>query len=268
MRIAYIDESGDDGFPTYSSPLFVLTTLYVHYLSWRDAYETIIDFRRQLKKDFNFPIKLEMHTKGFLLGKDPYREFGWSNDDKLTICGLFSKLAGSLNIKIINTVIVKPRIKNRDYDVLDTALKYSVQRIENDLNLPANPNERFLIITDEGRVGKMRRTTRRIQRVNYIPSKFSQSPYRREIKTLIEDPLPKDSKESYFIQLCDHVACIVYLHGLKVTGVASYPRRLASYVSETHVRDWLADLRPAINLKASPSDEFGILYHPKQKGDL
>lgn len=28
MYIAYYDESGDDGFPAYSSPLFVLTALY------------------------------------------------------------------------------------------------------------------------------------------------------------------------------------------------------------------------------------------------
>ena len=28
MYIAYFDETGDDGFPTYSSELFVLTSIY------------------------------------------------------------------------------------------------------------------------------------------------------------------------------------------------------------------------------------------------
>lgn len=263
MRIAYCDESGDDGYPQYSSPLFVLSTLYVHYLSWREIYDTIVGFRRQLKQDFGFPVKLEMHTKYFLLDKNPYREFEWSNEDKTKIVELFSKLIGSLNLRFINTVIVKPRIKSPDYNVLDTALKFSVQRIENDLNLPANPNERFLLITDEGRVGKMQGTTRRIQRINYIPSKFSEGSYRQEIKTLIEDPLPKNSKQSYFIQLCDHVSYLIYLHSLTTTGVGKLPNRLKDFVSDTDVAGWLNHLKPAFNLKASSDNEFGIVVHPK-----
>ena len=49
MQIAYYDESGDDGFPAYSPPLFVLTVLYLHHLNWKDTYSTILDFRREQK---------------------------------------------------------------------------------------------------------------------------------------------------------------------------------------------------------------------------
>ncbi len=37
MYIAYYDESGDDGYPRYSSPLFVLSVTYLHYLNWKDV---------------------------------------------------------------------------------------------------------------------------------------------------------------------------------------------------------------------------------------
>lgn len=75
------------------------------------------------------------------------------------------------------------RIHFVDYGVLDTALRFSAQPIENDLDPARNPESRFMIITDPSRVESMRSTTRKIQRVNYIPSRFSMKPYRREIMT-------------------------------------------------------------------------------------
>jgi hypothetical protein len=108
---------------------------------------------------------------------------------------------------------------------------FSVQRIENDLRHTGTDESRFIVITDPGRVGKMRKTTRKVQRINYIPSKFGPYSYRREIERLIEDPLPKDSRESYF-----------------------------------RVVDWLEALKPCLNLSAAASDPYGIYYHPRQKG--
>lgn len=220
MRIAYYDESGDDGFPSYSSPLFALSVLYLHYLNWKDSYQKIWEFRRILRSSFGLPIKMEFHTKYFLLNKNPYKTLSLTDSQRIQIIDLFCDLVSSLAVKIINVVIVKPLIYKPDYEVLDTALTFSIQRIENDLNPANNPEEKFLIITDSGRVGKMRNTARKIQRINFIPSKFSPQSYRQEIQALIEDPLPKDSKESYFIQLVDLIAYIVYLYGIETTGQA------------------------------------------------
>jgi hypothetical protein len=71
----------------------------------------------------------------------------------------------------VTTAVIKPWIKQSNFDVLDKALSYSINRIEKDLSICQK--NRFLIITDEGRVAKMRTTTRRMQKVNYIPSFFS-----------------------------------------------------------------------------------------------
>jgi len=130
------------------------------------------------------------------LDKNPYRQFGWDDEERIAILDLFCDLIGILDIRCVNVSIIKQNITQPPYPVLDKALTYSIQRIENDLR-QGHPVEQFMILTDEGRVGKMRYTSRRIQIINYIPSKYGPEPYRREIQLLVEDPLRKESKESY-----------------------------------------------------------------------
>ncbi len=263
MYIAYYDESGDDGFPDYSSPLFVLTALYLEHQHWQQVFDTIVEFRREMKANFGLPIRVEMHARDFLLNKNPYCAFRIPDSQRVEIVGRFCGLIGSLDLRIINVVIVKPRIRSKDYDVLDWALTFSVQRLENDLRHAPTPNEKFLMITDTGRVGKMRKTTRRLRRFNPIPSKIRPGTYRQvQITTMIEDPLPKDSKESYFIQLADLVSYVVYLHAGSARGVASYPRRLQGLVSGTTVQQWMDALKPSLNVDAARGDPYGIKYHP------
>lgn len=263
MHLVYYDESGDDGYPIYSSPFFVLSAIYMHYLSWRNNYDLIKEFRRKLKNDFGLPVNLEMHTKNFLLDKNPYRDFNFSKQNRIKIITSFCEFLSSLELKIINTVIIKKNIISDKYDVLDKALTYSVQRIENDLSAVNESNKRFMIITDSGRVGKMRKTTRKIQKINYIPSKYSGFNYRKEIKYLIEDPLPKDSKESYFIQLADLVSYIITLYSsVKLEG-HGLPNRLKDYVKFEDIIKWLEIIRSVLNLKASGKNIYGIVYYPK-----
>jgi len=226
MKFCYYDESGDDGFPDYSSPLFVLTGVYFDHLEWKELHERVVELRRSLKERYGFPVKLEFHCNQFLLDKDPYRNLGYTHEQKIEIVSSICEFIGSLNLKIINILINKKAIEKFEFDVLKTALTYSIQRVENDLNPGRNPDARFLIITDEGRVAKMRNTTRAIQRINYIPSQYGGPALRREIKSLIEDPLPKDSKQSYFIQIADSVAYLVYLYGMRKLQIGEFPNRL------------------------------------------
>src|SRR6266542_411028 len=147
MQIAYYDESGDDGYPAYSSPLFALTATYLHYLNWQPKFERLHGFRKFLKDNYGIPVKMEFHSKDFLLNKNPFRDLQLNDDQRETILDQYCELIGDVDVRIINVVIVKPKITYEKYQVLDTALTYSIQRIENDLNPTQNPNARFLMIT-------------------------------------------------------------------------------------------------------------------------
>lgn len=261
MYLAYFDESGDDGYPATSSPLFVQSAIYLHHRQWKSAFAATLQFRRELAQRTRLPSSVEWHTRELLLDKDPYHALRLTPAERLQLVGEFCRHLATLDVKCISVVIDKSAIKSPDYAVLDKAVTYLIQRIENDLR-PAD--ERFAIITDEGRVGKMRATARRIQRVNFIPSKYGATPQRAEIQGLIEDPLPKKSHESFFIQLADLVAALVQLRLQLELGVAPWPKRLAAYVAPADVAGWLDVLKPRLNLKASPGHPYGVVCYPKK----
>ena len=151
--LAYFDETGDDGITLSSSDHFILTSLYMPAEKWQSNFDKIKQLRRQLKKEYGFHISEEMHTKHFLTDKNPYRKYKWSKDEKREIIIAFTKIIGTLDVKIINVIIDKTKIKRDDYSILENALKYNIQRIKNDSNGEWN----YLIITDAGRIAPMRR---------------------------------------------------------------------------------------------------------------
>lgn len=260
MHVVYYDESGDDGFPNFSSPLFVLSAIYAPAADWRENFDKLATCKRELAQSYNLPFKTELHTHELLRNKRPYHNLDLPEQDRIDIITAFCHCAASLSIKILTTAVIKPWIKARQYAVLDRALDYSITRISRDLS--SDPSQRFIVITDEGRVGKMRTTTRRVQRINYTPSHFSTTPYRSDIFNMIEDPLPKDSRESYFIQLADLTARIYYLLLGLETSTVDIPNRYPHAVDKSQITAWLEILNPVINLHASKSHPYGLVRIP------
>ncbi len=262
MFLSYFDESGDDGYPVYSSELFVLTSVYLHYTKWKESHTAFHSFRQEFKERWGLPVKVEFHTNEFITDKDPYHG-RYTPAERRSMLFEYCHFVLTLNVKIISVVIDKKRIQRPKYDVLKKALTYNIQRIENDLKLPEYDG-RFLIIADEGRIKKMRETARAIQRINYITSQINGAPYRKEIERLIEDPLPKSSSESYFIQVADMVSFLVSLFTKKNLSNPMLPwgNRVKTVLSPGGEIELLDILKPRFNLRASPNP-YGIVYYPK-----
>jgi hypothetical protein len=79
---------------------------------------------------------------------------------------------------------------------------------------------------------------------------------------LIEDPLPKDSSESYFIQLADLVACIISLYAVVTQHVGYLPGRLPALIDAARIVAWMGMLKPVLNLKAAGDNEYGVKFYP------
>ena len=259
--ITYFDETGDDGNNTESSETFLLTSIYMPMNSWQKNYDVILELRKKLRKKYGFHVKEEMHTKHFLCDKDPYRKYGWSVSDKQEILKRYTLAISTLDIKIINVMIDKRKIKKTDYNILENALKYNIQRIENDSCGKWN----YIIIADKGRILPMRKTARAIRAYNPIQSKFSIQIKNQPIHDLIEDILEKDSNESYFIQICDFISYFTHLYQKCCVEKRALPNRIAKCIDVKFIGSVMKTLKVnnKINLNANKNSTYGIVKYPK-----
>ncbi len=259
--IAYFDETGDDGIATTSSDHFILTSLYMLAESWQQNFNLVRSLRKELRDKYGFHVMEEMHTKHFLTDKNPYRNYRWSKEIKREIIKAFTLTIAEMDLKIVNVIIDKRKFKDENYRILENALKYNIQRIENDSEGIWN----YLIITDEGRIAPMRKTARAIRSYNPIQSKYSYGFMNQPITNMIEDILEKNSSESYFIQICDFVSFFVHLYFLTEIRKVSLPNRVANVIDDNFVKRVMATLKTSgrINLKANESNQYGLVIYPK-----
>lgn len=259
-HIVYFDETGDDGITTASSDVFVLTALYMDTDDWKENFEIIKQSRHCLKDRFGFHVKEELHTKHLVRDKGMYRSYGWSQEDRKEILQEVVKCIGLLKVKFFSVIIDKNNIRSSSYKILENALKYSIQRIENDSDGKWN----YLIVTDKGRVAPMRRTARSIRVYNPVSSHYG-GIINMPIGGLIEDIFEKDSKESYFIQVCDFISFFTFLYYKVVDKKEELPKRVGSLIEKDDLVKLFEYLENCgvINTKASNTHKFGFVVYPK-----
>lgn len=258
--ITYFDETGDDGANTLSSKQFVLTSIYMNADSWQDNFDKLRSFRIMLKGKYNLHISQEIHTKDLVRDKGLYRSYGWSIDQRREILIEIIKCITTLNIRIVNVVINKRKLINSDYPVLKNALTYNIQRIEND----SNGKWHYIIITDDGRLAPMRKTARAIRSFNPIQSHYG-GYVNEPIKGMIEDIMSKDSKESYFIQVCDFVSYFADLYYRAIDQNEPLPARIAAIIDCEFIKRVMYTFRyyDKLNLNANKNHPYGFVVYPK-----
>lgn len=259
---AYFDETGDDGLEKYSCDHFVLTNIYMPSDKWQENFDKIREMRRDLKNQFGLHITSEFHTKQFLTNKNPYRDYKWSVTEKQEILKQYTIALATLDMQCINVIIDKTRIRSSTYPILENALTYSVQRIEND----SAGKWKYVILSDKGRVGIMSHTARKIRAFNPIPSMFGADYRNQPIKNLVEDILEKDSRESYFIQASDFISYFAHLYFITHDKKLPLPNRVSTVIDSQFVASVFATLKQSekINMKASRSSHpCGFVIYPK-----
>ena len=259
--LAYFDETGDDGLINTSTDHFVLTSIYMPADRWQSNFNKLRDMRIDLKKQYGFHVAMEFHTKQFLTDKNPYRNWEWTREEKQDILKRYTVALGSLDMQCINVIIDKEKVRSEQYSVLENALTYSIQRIENDSNGRWN----YIILSDKGRIAPMTKTARKIRAYNPIPSMFGEAYRNQPIKNMIEDILEKDSSESYFIQAADFISYFAHLYFVTHTRNQTLPNRVAQVIDASFVGQVFATLKKGekLNMKAGPSHTYGFVIYPK-----
>lgn len=212
-----------------------------------------------MKGKYGFPLKEEFHTQHFLTDKKPYRDLNLSKESKQEMLIEIIKAICELDIQVVNVIIDKTRIRDT-YPVLENALKYNIQRIEN----TSKGDWNYIVITDDGRLGPMRKTARKIRNFNPIQSKFGFDYTNKPINYLIEDIMSKDSKESYFIQVSDFISYFVNLYYKIEFAKLKLPNRVGEVIDNEFVKRAMKtfDHNGILNIKAS-NRKYGLVIYPK-----
>ncbi len=262
-KIIYYDESGDEGCNTSSSSCFVLTAVYMYASDWQENFNLMRNLKIALRNQFHFPINIEMHTKHFLTDKLPYRNFNWSYEDRRQILHSYFEVISQMKIETVNIIIDKTNIDTVDYPVLENALTYSLQRI--DTTSLFNGEWNYIVISDKGRVKKMKKTARRIRVYNPVINTFDYSTRNLPIKYMIEDIIEKDSSDSYFIQTADFISYFVHLFYLSKYKNQSIPNRVQNLISPDEIEKVMRYFKHSriLNLKAAKNDSYGLVIYPK-----
>jgi len=248
----YVDESGDTGVVNSPTKYFALSSLVVHELRWQACLDRLIAFRRRMHDKFGLKLKEEIHAAAMI--NKPGALVRIPRNDRLTIIrGFADEIASLPDVSSIN-VVVKKEPTDTTQTVFDRAWSTIIQRFENTLSHrnfpgPSNSDERGLIICDATDL-RLNRLVRRMRRYNPVPNQaeFGHGYRNLQLKAIIEDPIHRDSKATYFIQAVDTIAYLLYQRG-----------QPNAYMKKVGGRAYFGRLRPILCLQAAPSHSLGIV---------
>ena len=249
MYLMYVDESGDPGLA--GTPYFALSGLVIHATQWRSFATQMIAFRRALRATYGLPIRAEIHAKDYV--RSPPVS-GMPTGARISILGDFLDEMARQNYVSLTHVMVQKAGKPAGYDVFDTAWRVLFQRFENTLragNFPGGHRDDLgIVFTDATSGKKLAKIMRKMNVHNPIPNQPQYGPGYRNmpITRVIEDPHPKDSKDSYFIQAVDVAA--YFLTQMYVPN---------SIIRRHNAGQYFHKLLPVLNLAARPGHPLGVV---------
>jgi hypothetical protein len=198
MYLTYIDES--------SGPAsFTLGCVFLKADQWPSVFDEVLDFRRFLKARFGIPVRAEIKANYLLHNKGPFRQCPLSESARHAVYRAHMRLQPKVGLQSFGVVIRRQGLaqKNPTLDARHVAWEYLIQRLE---SLTRKGSTHALIIHDEGEGGLARKLVRKARRIGTAGSAFGTGSLKRPADRIIDDPVPRKSHESFFIQFADLVA--------------------------------------------------------------
>jgi hypothetical protein len=211
MYLMYIDESGDTGINNSPTKYFVLSAIVIHEEKWLEVLDDLINFRKYLKQRFGLGMREEIHAADWL-NKDPKLKANIAKNDRLDIlkkCLIWLSQRNDLSIYSVRC----DKDMNQNKDIFEYTWRVFIQRFENTLsfhNFPGgNATDKGILIPDDTHGQKLTKLLREMRRYNPVPNKsglYGGGVRNIRLRAVIEDPIMRDSSESYFHQMSDVVA--------------------------------------------------------------
>lgn len=191
MYFCYIDDSGDEHTRVFS-------VLAVPIAGWRECFERIRTYRRELQTEYTVFVKVEFHATEFVSGRGRISKQTIGKYERTQLFRRTLKEITALpGVRLFNAVGPKAH-EARLYERL-------LNRVNRTLFAWGSPG---ILINDEGK--DFTSLVRKMGVHNPIPSMFGNWPEGQTrnivLKQIYEDPFFRKSERSYFIQLADFCA--------------------------------------------------------------
>lgn len=202
MYIAYVDESGDDG--AKGSMSYALGCVMVNGEHWQDTFDGMIAFRRWVRASFGVSMRAELKANYVLRNGGPWLS-GHPLPSRMrhAIYRGHMRIQPKLNMTTFAVVIDKPQAISKfgaARATSDIAWEYLLQRLE---RRATKENTEILLIHDEGDALTIRKRSRKARRAGTAGSAFGTQQLSVPFTRLLDDPVPRSSQQSYFLQLAD-----------------------------------------------------------------
>lgn len=278
VRIFYIDESHDND-------KFCLSAISIRHTHWKDCFDKVRDFRKQLKAKYGLQLYKEIHARELVRGRGSFGKKAVGKWERsrifLDILYLITKLP---SVRIFNVCLPQKGLADaqmRAWDRMTNRIERTMREFDesearkraklcdaidalgegitadaaHDLKFRLNIfRARAFIIADEGRENEIITALRRMHVHNYIPSQFGQwepgvSAINITTDRIIEDPIFKRSARSHFLQLVDCVAFALLKHEVEPTPA----------IKKYGIHKMFPVLEPRIYKPAAWRDPLGIV---------
>lgn len=225
MHFAYVDESGDTG--AAGSRTYALGCVLVPGTAWPDTFDRVISFRRFLRRQFGVPVRAEIKANYLLRNGGPFRALGLSERARHAIYRQSIRLHPKLDLQtfavVVNKATVAAKYPGRPAD--DVAWEYLLQRLE---RFTTKLDHWALVVHDEGNAKAVRGLARKARRAGTAGSMLGTGVLNVPFTRLLDDPVSRDSSQSYFLQMADLTAYAAFrkLYPPPVRPVQIVPQRM------------------------------------------
>lgn len=206
MYFAYVDESGNSG--AGGTMTFTLACVLTRAETWTETFDGLISFRRFLRERFGVPVRAELKANHLLRNEGAFEALALPEGMRHTIYRQTMRLHPKIGLQTFAVLIDKAKLGERRPGIgpRDVAWEYLLQRLERASEEPPLGPKHIAIVHDAGEGEVARRLARKARRAGTAGSQFGTGFLRVPFRRLIDDPVPRDSRQSYFIQLADLAA--------------------------------------------------------------
>jgi Protein of unknown function (DUF3800) len=157
---------------------------------------------------------------------------------------------------VLNVCTRKRLITRPDTPVFEWSWEKFIQRLQTFLERGGSglgvDNDYGFLVTDRTHDDQLRRLMRKLRAFNYVPSMIPGSPRRKLLVTkMLDDPTPRDSRQSYWIQMADLIAYALARKLFQRPSLNPY-----------HFEIYFDILDPILLKEASHYDPQGIVVWP------